>query len=215
MYEALAKAQADFKPIHRNKTVSVRMDAGGTYSFAYAPLETILDAIVPSLNANGLSLTQDVVEDDKGREFVMTYLRHPSTAEVISSRSRIILGKKDGPQAYGSATTYARRYGVTWLFCLSTDEDDDGNAAEGNETTVVKQKEEFTDALTDPANTLADKFIAAAHAGLDEPIWDIHEEANQDGYLYKRAWSLIPAPDRRYIKGVIDKVKASKNGTVA
>lgn len=210
MYEALAKAQADFKPIYRNKTVSVRMKSGGTYSFAYAPLETILEAVVPALNVNGFSITQDIVEDEKGREFVMTYLRHPTSPDPITSRARVIV-LEDGPQAYGSATTYARRYGVTWLLCLSTDEDDDAGAAAGHETTVVKQVV-VEDPLQDPANALADKFIAAAAAGLDEPIWEVHEAANHDSDLYRRAWSLIPSKDRSYIKKTIDKIK---NGAAA
>ena len=39
LFGALAKAQAAFPAIPRDRTVKVTMKSGGTYSFAYAPLD--------------------------------------------------------------------------------------------------------------------------------------------------------------------------------
>ena len=56
--EALAKAQGEFPPIPREKTVTVKTKTGGSYSFAYAPLDAILSACRPVLAKNGLAITQ-------------------------------------------------------------------------------------------------------------------------------------------------------------
>lgn len=124
-YAALSKAQSEFEPIHRDKTVTVRTKDGPSYTFAYAPLEAILRATLPALNKNGFSLVQRVEE-----AYLVTTLYHESGQ--LSGSIKIMVGR-DGPQAYGSALTYARRYGVTLLLGICADDDDDGNAAEGNE----------------------------------------------------------------------------------
>jgi hypothetical protein len=192
---ALAKAQGEFEPIKRDKTVSVTMKSGGKYTFSYAPLESILHAVMPALSANGLSLTQAIYAN--GKEYVETTLRHAS-GEVLSNRIPIFV-RDDGPQAYGSALTYARRYGVTLLLCVSADDDDDGNAAEGNQAAV---REPSANALK-----LAKRFKEAHATGIDGRIHEIHEEANKDQELYGEAWKLLNATMRREIKHAIDRVK--------
>jgi hypothetical protein len=125
---AFAKAQAEFEPIHREKLVTVTMKSGGKYTFAYAPLETILRATVPALSKYGLAITQSVIEDA-----VETRVLYGE--ESLSTRVKII-NTEGGAQAYGSALTYARRYGITLLLCVCADDDDDANAAEGNVAAV-------------------------------------------------------------------------------
>ncbi|MGH7746860.1 MAG: ERF family protein [Candidatus Dormibacteria bacterium] len=131
-YTALAKAQSAFLPVRRDKTVIVRTKAGGTYSFSYAPLEAILKATLPALNAAGFALVQHVESD-----FLVTTLYHADGR--LSGSIKILVGE-GGPQAYGSALTYARRYGVTLLLGICADDDDDANAAEGNEVTETRSQ---------------------------------------------------------------------------
>jgi hypothetical protein len=122
---ALAKAQAEFTQIKRDRTVTVRTKAGGTYSFSYAPLESILRATMPALAKHGLALTQAVEEGT-----LVTKLLCNGT--ILENRLPILV-REEGPQAYGSALTYARRYGITLLLGICADDDDDANLAEGNE----------------------------------------------------------------------------------
>src|SRR5258708_4178623 len=70
---ALAKAQASFDPLERTRTVSVRTQAGATYSFAYAPLDRVLDSTRFALTQNGLSITSQI-----RRESLRTILLHNS-----------------------------------------------------------------------------------------------------------------------------------------
>lgn len=200
--EALAKAQGEFGPVIRDKTVSVTMRSGGKYTFSYAPLESILHAVKPALSKNGLALTQAMVTVD-GKETVETTLRH-SSGQSICNRIPLFV-KDEGPQAYGSALTYARRYGVTLLLCVSADDDDDGNAAEGNsaETTKSKQPAEPSTA----AKLLASNFKVALKAGIDGKVNEVHLEANKDQELYGEAWQLLTAAERREVKAAIERVK--------
>jgi len=91
----------------------------------YADLGAVMDACLPALNRNGIALIQPTIDDDGGR-YVKTVLLHAS-GETLECRVPLIVQKND-MQGYGSAVTYARRYG---LMCMAgiAPEDDDGNAA--------------------------------------------------------------------------------------
>jgi len=131
---ALSRAQSEFPLIGRSKTVSVRTKAGGTYTFAYAPLEAILAATKPVLAKHGLSVQQD--SDESGA--VWTIIRHAS-GDALRLAPVKIAPTESTPQAVGSALTYARRYSYCLALNLAADDDDDAGAAAGNETTTVKQ----------------------------------------------------------------------------
>lgn len=124
---ALAAAQGQFPKIPRDRTVRVKLRSGGEYTFAYAPLDTILECVRPALAKNGLAVTQAVVADEKGTEFVRTTLIH-SSGEWIAGDQPLFVGSGDNAaQAYGGGVTYARRYGLTSLLCIAAEDDDDAN----------------------------------------------------------------------------------------
>lgn len=128
VFAALAKAQAEFGDIVRSKTVSVRSDKG-TYTFDYAPLESVLAATVPALNRHGLALLQPLCKE--GQDWILrTIIAHSSGAFV---QTMLVIPSPDrgGWQALGGAITYARRYMVGALLGVAPEEDDDGTSAEG------------------------------------------------------------------------------------
>jgi len=135
--EALAKAQKAFAPIPKDREVTVHAKSG-TYKFKYATLDAILSATKPALSENGLVLTQGITEDGNG---LQTNLMHASGQWIMNITGMIISGRRgaDGQtyppsnQELGSAQSYARRYGISALLCITADEDDDGNIADGNE----------------------------------------------------------------------------------
>ena len=92
----------------------------------YADLGSVMDACLPALNERGIAVIQPTGEDDLGR-FVQTILIHGESGEQLSCRVPLIVGKND-MQGYGSAVTYARRYGLMAMAGIAP-EDDDGNAA--------------------------------------------------------------------------------------
>lgn len=206
LHSALATAQGEFEPIKRDKIVTVTMKSGGKYSFSYAPLESILHAVVPALSKNGLSLTQAAKCLDSGKEFVETTLRH-ARGEVLTNMIPIFV-RDDGPQAYGSALTYARRYGVTLLLCISADDDDDGNAAEGNSAEVTRQPVQKPSGPSGKAREYQKRLQQSFEVGIDQGVIDIHTELRQDPELYQEVWGYLPSGMRRQIKELIDRSKS-------
>lgn len=140
---ALAAAAAKFAPIQKNRTVTVNTRSGGSYTFTYATLDGIVAAVRPALSENGLVLVQSVIAEEithsdadgvriEREELLETRLIH-SSGEWFSNTTPVLVSDgENSAQAYGSAITYARRYGITQLLCVVADEDDDGNAAAGN-----------------------------------------------------------------------------------
>lgn len=140
---ALARAAAEFAAIQKNRTVEVKTRSGGSYTFNYATLDSIVNAVRPALSAQELVLVQSVVTEEvthsdadgvriEREELLETRLIH-SSGEWFSNTTPVLVSEgENSAQAYGSAITYARRYGITQLLCIVADEDDDGNAAAGN-----------------------------------------------------------------------------------
>lgn len=135
---ALSKAQGAFPTIPRDRKVTVHTRAkegrpASSYTFRYAPLETILEKTRPHLAANELALVQAIVVEQEGGkavEVLRTTLLH-SSGEWMACDVPIFVGTGDNrSQAYASGMTYSRRYGVTLLLCVAADEDDDGNGGE-------------------------------------------------------------------------------------
>lgn len=136
---ALAVAQGKFQPIKRSKNVEV---SGTTkdgkpyrYKYAYAPLDEILNATRPALSENGLAIIQTTKEGDGGT-ILKTSLIHSSGQWYDSYKN---LGKYDKPQEFGGALTYYRRYEISTVLGVSSEEDDDANGVTGNEA-QYKQK---------------------------------------------------------------------------
>lgn len=92
----------------------------------YADLNDVLEAIVPALNNNGIVLLQPLVNIE-GKNFVRTVLMHES-GETFESLAEIFCKNQNDAQAYGSGITYARRYSLSSI-CGIGSEDDDGNGA--------------------------------------------------------------------------------------
>jgi hypothetical protein len=123
---ALAAAQGELSPI-------VKDSVNPHFRSTYVSLDAILAAVRPVLARHGLSVVQGggtPHTDEAGRALavtVRTMLLHGS-GEWIANDVLMPLAKQDA-QGAGAAITYGRRYGLSALLALATEEDDDGNAA--------------------------------------------------------------------------------------
>lgn len=113
--KALAKAQSEMGKAIRN-AINPHLRT------RYADLASVMEAALPALNANGFALLQPCGRDEIG-PYVDTILAHESGDQFVS-RVHLVMGKAD-MQGYGSAVTYARRYGLMGLAGIAP-EDDDG-----------------------------------------------------------------------------------------
>ena len=124
---ALAKAQGAFKPVTKNRTVSVNLkDGKGQYTFCYATLDSVIEATREALSSNGICNTAMIADG-----LIVVKVYHSSGEWFAASVP--VPPVSAGWQAFGSAITYARRYLLTPLLGVASEDDDDGNAAEGNQ----------------------------------------------------------------------------------
>jgi len=164
---ALAKAQA-------NMGKALKQANNPHFRIKYADLGNVMDACLPALNEAGIALIQPTGEDEHGR-YVETILIHGESGESLTCRVPLIVSKND-MQGYGSAVTYARRYGLMAMAGIAP-EDDDGNAAAKAppKQEQRQQKPQETDA---EAIERAKEYLAEADS-LDD---------------LKERWGRIPKP---------------------
>lgn len=98
------------------------------FNSKYAPLSEVLKIVRPLLAVNGLSITQELLSID-GKVGVSTLITH-SSGEWVETEPFYLTMEKGTAQSAGSCITYARRYSLSAILGISSeDDDDDGNAA--------------------------------------------------------------------------------------
>ena len=126
----------------------------------YAPLNDVLNLVRPILSKNGLSVVQ-APSGDGENIIVTTTLLHQS-GESIEFQPLILKADKATAQGAGSAITYARRYALSAILGISSEDDDDGNHATD---THGKEPDTPSNTTTDTkVSTLSEKQIARLYA---------------------------------------------------
>lgn len=104
-------------------------DAENTFTNSrYATLHSIMNTCRDALLEYGIWLTQYPVSVEANQLGLVTKIVHAETGQWQASLLTMPLPKND-PQGYGSAMTYARRYGLSALIGIVTENDDDGDLA--------------------------------------------------------------------------------------
>lgn len=134
--KALAAAQATMGPAIKDRVgVIPGKDGRQGYQYGYATLAACFEAIQP-MHANGIAVTQIPLDGGNG-VLVATLLIHES-GEWIRGEMWMPVTQQT-PQGYGSALTYARRYGLSALCGLGTDDDDGEQASHGPQKPRAQQ----------------------------------------------------------------------------
>ena len=130
---ALLKAQSEM-------TTPKKGSVNPFFKNKYADLNDVLSAVVPALNNNGIVLLQPLVNIE-GKNYVKTVLMHES-GETFESLAEIFCTKQNDAQAYGSGISYARRYSVSSICGIGSEDDDAQKAVQPkpNATTEILQK---------------------------------------------------------------------------
>jgi len=119
IYSALVKAQKGFGPALKSST-------NPHFRSKYADLSACIEAVVDSLNENGIMLMQVTHEAENG-VMIETLFLHES-GEQMSAGKLFMPATKFDAQGFGSALSYARRYSIM-AACGIAPEDDDANSA--------------------------------------------------------------------------------------
>lgn len=110
------------------------------YKSKYAPLQDVLNLVRPLLSQHGLSVLQHPSGDGVNIS-INTMLLHES-GEWIEFEPLLLKADKATPQGAGSAITYGRRYALSAVLGIASEDDDDGNAFENkpNKQNANKQQ---------------------------------------------------------------------------
>lgn len=153
----------------------------GAREYKYALLPDVLKCVVPPLLENGVLLYQAL-----DGNLLKTIVVKGDEQLVLDSR---VVNMSGTSQEQGSAETYAKRYALCTVFCLSGIEDDDGFAA-----SKVPPKQKDRGDLPDHGNDVLK--VAYQRMGMAVEDWckrhgcDSPEEvqAKKDGIKKRREW---------------------------
>lgn len=121
LYEALAKAQAEFSTVTATSRVTFK-----NVDFKFAPLSEILGAVRPALNKYGLTLTQQTKPIPFGNANgvkVVTTLLHESGVSYDIESVPVFYNVND-IKNLGAQVTYLRRYEVKTLLGIEADSEE-------------------------------------------------------------------------------------------
>ncbi len=183
---ALAKAQGVLPNVRKTKTAKIRMKSGDSYSYKYADLADVWDAIRIPLANNGLSVVQSPEMFESGLGIVTT-IAHES-GEWLTGIIIMPVAERT-PQALGSAITYLRRYGLCAMLGIVSDDDNDGDVQERDDRSAQTQQPrnvptKAPEKAGKPPMTRAD-LISALRA-----LWFEEKERGTDTPALDLAWDL-------------------------
>ena len=130
--KALINVQRQLQPATR--------DANNPFTRSkYATLNSVMDSCREALLSNGIWLCQYPVPADPGYLGLVTKLTHAESGQWQSSLAVVPLPKAD-PQGVGISMTYMRRYALSAMLGIVTEEDTDGEFASGKPNRPQSQK---------------------------------------------------------------------------
>src|SRR5699024_9677679 len=130
---ALTKAWAELSNPKHNKTVKVKTKKGDTYTFDYTDLNGIFDEAKSVFKKNGISILQNAHTEIENNQLIIsveTMLLHSSGEWFKSNKLKMLANQSI--QDMGGQITYMKRYSLSAMLGIATEEDDDANGASGN-----------------------------------------------------------------------------------
>ena len=129
--QAYIKFQAEVKPIGKTTTVNTKK-----FSYNYAQLSDIVEAIQPTLSKHNLAFYQKV-ETTNEMVSVTTSLIHESGETLECGTFSLPITERD-PQRMGCLLSYCRRYSLMMIGLTVIDEDND--AVTDSETHITRMR---------------------------------------------------------------------------
>lgn len=126
--KALAKVQSEIQ--------NPKKDANNPFfKSKYSTLDNVIDAYKDLCSKNDLIVLENPVSkvDENGKVLVGIEVQIMHTSgQFLSFDPYLLSPVKNDPQGIGSGVTYARRYTLSSVFNIASEEDDDGNSASQN-----------------------------------------------------------------------------------
>lgn len=190
--KALIAAQKNIGTLTKNKQVK-----GKGFSWEYADLAAVIEAIKEPLNENNVLLTQAVNVNGEGVAIVETQLIHES-GQWIGSRTPVFCNRPNDAQAFGTGVSYAKRYALMALLGLPTEDDNGEAASKKKKATVPKPTDEEQAAI----DKIYDELLEYAKSKGLVPVKD-----SIRAYYYSNSKSRTYPTTREHIDRFITFIK--------
>jgi len=172
-------------------------DAAG-FNFKYVELPKMIHTINPLLSKHGLGFTQKLgTNPETGQPCLTTTIFHVASGEYDSDTVDIPLVELKGQniyQAFGSGTTYFRRYALSSALGIVSDKDTDAYGEE------LPQKKEQTERLKGLPILAKDTKPKQETASPIEGKWSTTMKQMADGIKKKKDWDkdILPWLQREH-----------------
>ena len=197
LIESLAKAQSEMTHAAFDQT-------NPHFKSKFASLKSVIDAIKPALNANGIFFMQVSHPLDHGVGIETIFCK---ADEKLSTGVVMVPVDKANAQGLGSALTYAKRYSLAMACGIAADLDDDGNGAAANPPqrkaqsvvrTVIEQEGIVVNEITRDAyvTQLLEKVTEADTSGVQELVDELSKESD----MKLAVWAELPSNVRSFVK---------------
>lgn len=197
LIESLAKAQSEMNHAAFDQT-------NPHFKSKFASLKSVIDAIKPALNANGIFFMQVSHPLDHGVGIETIFCK---ADEKLSTGVVMVPVDKANAQGLGSALTYAKRYSLAMACGIAADLDDDGNGAaaappqrkaQSVVRTVIEQEGIVVNEITRDAyvTQLLEKVTEADTSGVQELVDELSKESD----MKLAVWAELPSNVRSFVK---------------
>lgn len=181
LFKALVAAQGEITTASRDAVNPFFSKDGRKAS--YATLAAIWDTVRTPLTKNGLCVIQQPFT--RGNTVgLRTVMGHTSGQWMACSA--MVVPKAQGPQEYGSVTSYLRRYALQAFVGVAT-EDDDGEGAEGRKPPIKGNAQPANKVKNDGNVPMANATQIQQIHILKEKIGGWTGKADHPGHPYKAA----------------------------
>ena len=151
----------------------------------YASLNSVMDACKSALIENGVWLCQYPVPVEPPNSLgLVTKLTHAESGQWQSSLAVVPLPKAD-PQGMGSAMTYARRYALTAMLGMVT-EDDDGEGAKNGKKSSTRPKLPINSPETRKTTSLNANIENTPSVAANSPLTALENLPPLEGIVYQQ-----------------------------
>lgn len=136
---ALALAQGEVKELGKSATSKVMLKSGGSYSFDYVPLESVLAEARRVLSKNGISFQQWLDRDEKHLTLFTELMHSSGESKIIPTP---VFGSPNNMQEMGSLFTYAKRYAMIGILGIAGADDLDANDQQDHKEFTIEKKQQ-------------------------------------------------------------------------
>ena len=186
LIESLVKAQSEMTHAHFDQT-------NPHFKSKFASLKSVIDAVKPALNNNGIFFMQMSHPVDGGVGIETVFCKGD---EKLSTGVVVVPVDRANAQGLGSSMTYAKRYSLAVACGISASEDDDGNAAAENPPPInaipdvdAKKRDSYVTQLITKANE--DSF--------DDACINLLQELSKNKQMKVAVWGALDAKTQAFI----------------